>query len=269
MKPTHIISLLSASVLTLTTAHAALVYQGFDDSTYTNNASLDGNGGGAGFSGNWVQSGSPDVQAKSPGLTYGSLETLGNKVRTRSTTVSRGLASTYLGTDNSEIYFSLLTAEESGYSGSTARFQFGSDSDGYRILNTGTNFQFDVRSGGNIGNSAYVQDLTPSSTSTVLVVGRIIKGTTGNSDSSVQLWVNPSSLGGSAPAFDFELDNLATNNFSSISAVGIAGNAGNFFDEIRIGNDFASVTPIPEPSTLAAISGALAMGLVVLRRRRG
>jgi hypothetical protein len=40
------------------------------------------------------------------------------------------------------------------------------------------------------------------------------------------------------------------------------------FDEFRIGNTFADVAPIPEPSSAAALAGLATLGLAALRRRR-
>jgi hypothetical protein len=43
---------------------------------------------------------------------------------------------------------------------------------------------------------------------------------------------------------------------------------GTIFDEFRIGTTFASVTPIPEPSTSALLIGLGALALIGMRRRR-
>lgn len=112
--------------------------------------------------------------------------------------------------------------------------------------------------------------------STVFLVGRydFVSGT-GNDTSA--LWINPSSAtfgAGAAPTAT-----LSSSGGSDIAAInqfllrGANGSPIATVDELRIGTTWASVTPaatpVPEPSTYAALAGAVALlGVMVQRRRR-
>lgn len=90
----------------------------------------------------------------------------------------------------------------------------------------------------------------------------------GNDD--VWVWLNPA-IGGAAPSVS-----TAFGSSIGIDNVATAANLGHFFiggsnsadfvvDELRIGTTFESVTPVPEPRTLAALP---LVGLLAMRRRR-
>ena len=127
----------------------------------------------------------------------------------------------------------------------------------------------------NRSNSTVVYDSTVHSlNTTVFLVGRydFISGT-GNDTSA--LWINPSSAtfgAGSAPSAT--LTSSGGTDMAAISQFLLRGTTNSpiaIVDELRIGTTWASVTPpapIPEPSTYAALLGALALGLVALRRHR-
>ena len=88
------------------------------------------------------------------------------------------------------------------------------------------------------------------------------------------LWLDPGSLGGSAPTPD--LTELGGTDLAGISSfwltkgtVGwIAAVTDLYFDELRLGTTWAQVTPtaVPEPSTVALL-GVAAMGLITCYRR--
>ncbi|HEY1380718.1 MAG TPA: PEP-CTERM sorting domain-containing protein [Gemmataceae bacterium] len=101
-------------------------------------------------------------------------------------------------------------------------------------------------------------------------------GSAGNTN-TIALIIDPdfSSLGtGMAPtggstvtfttATDFALDYFLIGNFG-----GVSGAAGAFdLDEIRLGTTWASVSPVPEPSTLLLAGGGLAVAVCVRRRSK-
>jgi len=110
----------------------------------------------------------------------------------------------------------------------------------------------------------------------VLLVGRydFVAGT-GNDTSA--LWINPASAtfgAGAAPTAT--LTSSGGTDMTAISQFLLRGAAGSpvaKVDELRVGTTWASVTPaaaaVPEPSTYAALAGAVALlGAVVHRRLR-
>lgn len=82
------------------------------------------------------------------------------------------------------------------------------------------------------------------------------------------LYVDPTGLGsGSSPS----IAATVTHNFgaTSIGQFTFERRFNTFtFDELRIGTTWADVSPIPEPSTYAALIGSVSLGLVIARRRR-
>src|SRR4029078_11795721 len=98
----------------------------------------------------------------------------------------------------------------------------------------------------------------------LLLLARIDYHSAANDD--FYLWVNPDlSLGeptlGSAGASSVGAFNLAFDRISIRAGTASGGNIGEAnFDEIRIGNTFGDVTPIPEPAALAlTLFGLLAV----------
>jgi hypothetical protein len=110
--------------------------------------------------------------------------------------------------------------------------------------------------------------------STIFLVGSY-EFVEGASNDISRLWINPSSIDFgelSAPSANITLSNT-TNDLAGIGGFllrGASGSPAGTMDELRIGTDWASVTPVPEPSTYAllAISAAGVAGYVIRRRRR-
>jgi len=51
-------------------------------------------------------------------------------------------------------------------------------------------------------------------------------------------------------------------------AAGVTGANTTYYDEVRVGDTIADVTPVPEPASFALVLGALTLGLIGWRRRR-
>lgn len=106
---------------------------------------------------------------------------------------------------------------------------------------------------------------------TYMLVAKYEFGAAGTEDGIITLWVNPdtSSLGSGA----------APTGGNQIIATGISDDGMRFdgfglhgsqspqaqFDEVRIGDSWAAVSPVPEPGAIAMMAGFAA---VILRRRR-
>jgi MYXO-CTERM domain-containing protein len=89
---------------------------------------------------------------------------------------------------------------------------------------------------------------------------------------NIYLWVNPASLGGSdlnTATATWSATGLNTEQarWQSIKFYSGSNSSGTSLDELRFGTDYASITPIPEPTTALLGLAALA-GLAVTRRRR-
>jgi MYXO-CTERM domain-containing protein len=225
-----------------------------------------GQTGGSGFSG--AYSGAGNVV--SPGLTYGSLAASGNKFATAGSNngAFRTLAAP-INTDAGTIYAGFLAAGGSGTLPDYAGISFYSGGTSTEELFLGKPFQnanygFDVSGvAGGVGTGA-----TPVTTATTLLVYKLDFTPAGD---TVSLYVNPTP-GGALPAtpdatFAIPEDTFA-NTFTSIrlqSGEGAGGASPFFFDELRGGGSFASVTPVvPEPAAL----GLLSLGALTLLRRR-
>jgi hypothetical protein len=138
-----------------------------------------------------------------------------------------------------------------------------------RIQTTGSNWQLGTK-GGSFNNA---NGVTRTDNTTYFVVGRFHLN---NTASTFHLWVtsNPNSLNLGGP--DLALNtanalltglNAATVNFRHLYIQADVGGSGlALFDEIRFGETFADVSPIPEPSTYALLAAGLG-ALVWLRRR--
>jgi hypothetical protein len=116
---------------------------------------------------------------------------------------------------------------------------------------------------------------TRSNNTTYFVVARFHLDHLNNTASTFHLWVtsNPNSLNLGGPDLDLTtanavLTNLnaASVNFRNFNIFADTGGANSKIDEIRFGQTFADVSPIPEPSTYALLAAGLG-ALVWLRRR--
>jgi len=113
---------------------------------------------------------------------------------------------------------------------------------GAKLVNSGANFRFMIEntSGGTPNFTEFPQDL--SFGTTYLVVAKYNKSA---SPTVANLWVNPSSLGGTEPAGSVT-NNSGTGAFATFASICLRNNATTpkvEIDEIRIGPNWADVTP--------------------------
>ncbi len=271
-------------------AHSAVIHESFGDS----DASLVGNTSGTGLTGNWLGDSRPDVVTST--LSYGSLQTTGNEVRADGSWFANRVAIDMTNTaytdmlaDGGEMWFSMIYRQESG----SGRFYFtigdgtvannGNLSDPGQAIgfgSTGTRVYaglwetFDWGAT-NLGGPAFTSvDVSGdslvnsndggviASATTYLIVGHAQWGADGAANDIVTLYMPDTDMNiGTAVARSEGV--LDQSDFSLINT-----NHGNGvvsrWDEIRIGDSYASVTPVPEPSA-ALLSG---LGVMMLLRRR-
>jgi hypothetical protein len=242
-------------------AHAGLLaVDGFD---YQIGASLNGQNGGAGWSGGWTNPGGLDATI-SNGLTFGNLAVSGGAVSTAGSqppnqgssvaTFVRGL-NTSLGADNTTDYLSFLLRPDAG-----AGFYGGINFGGVFVGLSGNQSFY--------GLEGPVNDISLSSVpavqdQTVLFVLRLdfLPG-----NDRLSLYLNPTP-GQSEPATpDVVKTDLDVGSVTSF----VINNYGGFTtDEIRVGSTFADVTPTatPEPGFGVAV-GAILMVWIGLTFRR-
>ena len=240
-------------------AHAVLIgYDGFDYAAGT----LAGKGSASdpGFSTSWTQSGSNGGTVTTSGLSYANLQVSGGAVDMSAggTTLNfRGLSASYndpSDTPSGEFWFSYLM-QPGAYTGTPF---------------VGLSFYTDALSGDaaadpdfglvarNQGGEIYgftdldvanhvESTVVPTEGQTALLVGQVIFGagsnTSANNEDRIHIWVNPS-LGGTTPVSDADAN--VTADFQSLRFA--AQNGAPFtFDELRLGDSFADVTPVIAP----------------------
>jgi hypothetical protein len=283
-----------AAGFTTVPLHATIItYDGFD---YTSGDDINGQNGGTAWNGAWnVNTGSSaTVQSSSP-LSYGSLVTTGNYVQGNGyQKVGRKVNEQFLGPwdtagyisnpfglnqlDQGTVWASLLIRRDKdvgAFEGLSVYFHQDFTGNSGLPSNSPVHFSID-----NTDQSWQVQNMggtqTQLSTSAIgdtnlLVVKFELSLTAGANN--IYLWLNPSfaSLGGAdlnVATADWSATGLNTADarFRSF-AVETGGGSTGSYDEIRFGTTYASVTPIPEPSTAFLIVAGLA-ALALTRRRR-
>jgi hypothetical protein len=287
-------TLLTAALLTLPSLAPAdlLTYEGFGD--YPTNGPVNGLNGGQGWNGGWVvQNNASYPMASSNPLTFGPLETSANgrylNGGSAYVSVGRQLDTSpggpwdnlgYVGgnfIDDGVFWFSMLAQINTT---ATVNFTFTSSGlpwwpgefGNVRIRTTGGNWQLGTVDTDKEQTTNIVPAGTRSNNTTYFVVGRFdLNGT----DSTFHLWVtsDPNSLTLGGPDLNLatanaSLTNLdaATVRFRNFSINIDDGSNVAKIDEIRFGETFADVSPIPEPSTYALLAAGLGT-LVWLRRR--
>jgi len=256
-----------------------IAYEGF---AYTpNGVLLAGQNGGTGtWTGAWAENvdtseSGPNDTVLTSGLTYSSsgqsLLTSGGLLH--STGVSSDDTRTFNPSGNTVLYYSFLLRHDSlGNQGSTADY-------GGLVIN-GTNAGTDLFVGDpgennfiSIGQAGTGTGEVSSSTTLAMntvafLVARVTLNTTNGAADSLRLYINPTPCSLEASNTDFiDKNNLDIGTaFTGVELIS-GFNAGWTFDELRIGDSFAAVTPAPEPSSVGLLAIA-ASGLLLRRRRR-
>jgi hypothetical protein len=223
-----------------------LGYDGFDYPA----GNLAGQNGGTGWTAAWVSSGGT-AQVQSPGLTYPSLSSIGNKAFiSASDQNSRILTAGTQGTGDSTVWASFigqrvgannirffgLTFYDGGTASTQERFSIGENSNNSSNL---WSARFTSSSQGIVNSTVSVN------TQSLLLV-RVNYHAGANDD--LYLWVNPNLSAGepstsTAAASSLGLWNMAFDRISLRGGTASSGNTGDaYYDEIRLGTTFADVT---------------------------
>ena len=301
----QMIGLVAVAGVVLALASAAqatvIVYDGFDNGT-VNLGTLAGQGGGTGFSGNWVFGLNSDTSGyQAAGLTFSNLQVTGGHATMAAPsgavaarrTVSRPLGVTQTGTiwGSYLIRSPLISVNVAGVLVHTAANGH-DDSNTFGVFPTrygATNGQMRVSAPGTGSNLEFDGSLSTDTTYINLLKFTNLGG--GSQLHTLTTWtlteaqfdnfkaggmlesaLNAASLGtGSTQVVQrgthsrTTVESLTTTDFFSLHTINAADQAVRF-DEVRISNvSLDEVTPIPEPATM----GLLALGGVAgLRRRR-
>jgi hypothetical protein len=282
----------ASALCSMTSSAALLVYDGFD---YVAGSSLRTQNGGTGFAAGWANTGNATETATSPGMTYGDLTVAGVKATLNgqqsatgngaSAFLTRDLTQTF-GTDGTTEWLSFISQRTgSKSSGGTAQ-----------PLNYQRVFSLSLFSGsateqasvGELSNDpADVWALNPDATTIVPSVHTTVPLDTqsflllridniaGTGKDKAYLWVNPDltlgepAIGTAAATITDELSfNRIRLTVGGSQNTGATLAAQGLFDEIRIGETFADVTPVPEPASVFAVVACLVCLLPGARSRR-
>lgn len=264
-----IASLGSVLSLAIPRAHGAtLAYEGFNYSA----GQLVGASGGTGFVGAWAQGGfnasqSANYGVGTPGLTGSGLVTSGNRAFAGTANsisgVTRSLG-TPVGTAGTTRYFSFLMRPEGTLGQGAFNGFFG------LVLESPTEPELFIgkAGGGNLGQYVMEQRGGGGQVASALapVVGQsalfVLKAEFLAGNDRFTLFSNPTP-GGLEPASGLVKFDM---NIGTISGLTLYSAGAYSIDELRIGETFADVTPVPEPSALGF--GALGGLILVLRRSR-
>jgi hypothetical protein len=204
----------------------------------------------SGFSGGWTTP-SAGIRVADTGLSYGALSVSGGSVfREGSTKEGTRALSSQL---NSGVVYSSFLLQSSLASN---RSQVYYDSL-FRVGINGGNFSY------RIGGDTVISPATADVTNLLVVKFDFTTPTAVLAD----IFVNPA-IGGTEPAATVTGIELGSFNIDDIKLYhGSAGSGITTFDEIRFGDSFAAVTPVPEPSIFALLGGIAALGICLVRRR--
>jgi PEP-CTERM motif len=229
-----------------------------------------------GYTGTWVN-GNASAVVTASGLSYPGLQTSGGALLGNSGASREGriLSNPVAGTTAGTFYLSFLL-QVSNTGGNYRAFELhsgGFDDTNNRTLQigqggTGTDFGGATNFGLRLfSNDAFRIDLGTADTNVNLFVVRFNLSATNNAD-AITVYRNPASLttepaiaAGSLSGFNFTADRTSLANFQA----GVANNI--TLDEIRIGDSYASVLSVPEPSSSLMVLLGSAFGLARRRQR--
>jgi len=277
------ILLLAAAAAAFTTTSAlaqVIAYEGFGG--YTDGADLNGINGGTNWPSNSWTASTPDFEIdNSGGLSYLGLQTSAGAVEKLANGGGGSFRREFQSSNASGTYFFSFLYDDNG-SGNDFDQVFQINETGsisrFRIYGNTASDQFELAVDLAGGDGTQVRSSLTSGLNTADPVFIVIElAITAATDDTFTAYFNPTDLADIAGTAvqtltisetDARAANGGSGAFAAINAVGISStNAVNVWDEIRIGQSLADVAPVPEPATYALYAGALAMGLILIRRR--
>ncbi|MGF1633287.1 MAG: hypothetical protein ACFCVE_05500 [Phycisphaerae bacterium] len=254
------------------TSHAVIIAEDsflVGPGDYDTGSSLFGQGPAAtGFTGDWISATGTGINPIATGLSYGDLVTSGGAIQTNAGNVRGGrlLSSPVTSATTGTLYLSFLMdlpSVDGQYK--ALELHSGGFNDGanrnFRLGNGGGSNGFSNDNFGARVAGGTLADLGAGDTATNLFVVRFDLSDQPASD-TVTIYRNPTDLT-AEPALatatlsgqDILFDRISVAMFTGVEVT---------YDEIRLGTTYNSVTPIPEPASLAF--GLV--GLLAVRRRR-
>ena len=259
-------------------AHAQVLYDGFN---YTDATNLVGQvNPGNGQTWTEIAAGTNPATISSGGLTYGDLVTTTGRVSMPAFSSSTQDAGISFTNTTPDIFYSFIFRIDNAVSMSTTFQTFTAVANGatnglgiairQNSVTAGT-FDLGIHKRANTGSAETTAALQTLATGTYFVVVNYVTNG-GVGDDVMNIWLNPTNAslgGGSAPSATFSstagTDTTTQWNQFRLSPPNQIG--ASFFDEVRVGTTWASVTPVPEPSTWALLAIGMT-ALVIFRRRR-
>lgn len=242
---------------------ALIAYESFNYSSISGGTATTGSG----FNGSWVV-GQGGVNVTT-GLTYSTLPSEFSAGQTTGPTRAKeSLASPI----TSGTVFTTLLLKNSGNSGGDGAGFILSGTSGNLFVGFGAGFSADqtgfglgaIGSGNGWGNPTSFTNAANISNTAI----HFIALSTDLATNSTSLWINPTVANVAAGTLGTPSLTISSVTLGSITGIGMnAISAQTTIDEVRIGDSWASVAGVPEPSASAGIFGI--GGLILLLRRRG
>ncbi|MDZ4781377.1 MAG: PEP-CTERM sorting domain-containing protein [Planctomycetia bacterium] len=276
IRTTLIASFVFALLITPPASAALIAYEPFDDAPV--GSDVQGKAGGLGFSGGWRAGGfnasisnNFDIANGSP--TFGNLLREGNSVSTPAvgaiSGITRDLASP-LGQADSTVYLSFLIQPQGALHGGAFNGFMG-----LTLESAGEPELYVGKPGGGAidrwaledrgGSRQHASSVLTQSGSTALLVVKAELFASPNINDKFTLYVNPTP-GEAEPASGIVKQDAA---FGVVQGMTLYSSGAMQFDELRIGQTFADVTPVPEPGSFGLLTvGFAAFAAAIWRRRK-
>jgi hypothetical protein len=257
-----LLTLLAATVVSLSVRADLLVWDNFSAAS---SGSLSGTGSGTGWTGNWSGYG---VNYATPGLTYPGLQTSGNAAVADGSYGTMFRSPGDLGGDGSDpIWMGVVMQGGAAGNGFGGLSLFTGGAENFFIGQGWAKSTYSIAVNG--GNPILTSQ--SSGTLSFLVVELIFgTGTDPNTDNpydTAYVWVDPTP-GSTAPSTASAAITVTTIEDFDFDNVRISSGPGTFaLGDLRIGQTYGDVAPVPEPTTLATlILGGLMLTAGSVRR---